>query len=90
MLLQDAVEPVSKLAYISNRLERTLASSKYTTSGAADDRLCMLGGSLLAVAVGGGGDDLWAGVGDDHIVLVVGAAEARRLDAPLDGKAHAR
>src|SRR3954452_16376577 len=46
--------------------------------------------SLLAVAVGGGGDDLGAGVGDYHVVLVVGAADARRLDAPLDGEAHAR
>ena len=45
---------------------------------------------LLAVAVEGGGDDLGAGLGDDHVVLVVGAAEARRLDAPLNGKAHAR
>jgi hypothetical protein len=44
----------------------------------------------LAVAVGGGGDDLGAGVGDDHVVLVVGAADSRRFDAPLDSKAHAR
>jgi hypothetical protein len=43
---------------------------------------------LFAVAVGGGRDDLGVGVGDDHVVLIVGAAHARRLDAPLDGKAH--
>src|SRR5215203_2482158 len=46
--------------------------------------------SLLAIAVGGEGDDLGAGFGDYHVVFVVGAAEARRLDAPLDGEAHAR
>src|SRR5918992_4852428 len=44
--------------------------------------------SLLTVAVGGGGDDLGAIVGDDYVVLVVGAAYAGRLDAPLDCKAH--
>ena len=46
--------------------------------------------SLLTVAVRGGGDDLGTGVGDDHIILVVGTADARRLEAPLYGKAHAR
>jgi hypothetical protein len=43
-----AVEPISKRSLHQpctvNRLERTLAPSKYTTSGAADDRLCLLGG----------------------------------------------
>ena len=39
------------------------------------------------VAVGGGGEyRLGAGVGDDHVVLVVGAADSRRFDAPLDAK----
>src|SRR5215210_1419775 len=46
--------------------------------------------SLLAVAVGGGGDDVGTRVGDYHVVLVVGAADARCLDAPVDGEAHAR
>jgi hypothetical protein len=39
-----ATERFHNVAYTSNRLERTLAPSKYTTSGAAEDRLCMSGG----------------------------------------------
>src|SRR5918994_4368282 len=45
---------------------------------------------LHAVEVGSMGDDLGARVGDDHVVLVVSAPCARRLEAPLDGEAHAR
>jgi hypothetical protein len=39
---------------------------------------------LLAVAVGGEDDNLGVSSGDDHVVLVVGAADARLLDTPLD------
>ena len=44
------LEPVSNVAHISNRLVRTLAPSKYTASGAAEDRLCTSGGDCRHVA----------------------------------------
>ena len=38
------------VAHISNRLERTLAPSKYTASGAAEDLLCTSGGDCRHLA----------------------------------------